>query len=379
MSYIKIEIVLSALLLFFSLIFTSCEKDIDNPDGPKQEENDFYFGADLSAVNMVEDYGAVYKDSGIVRDPFAIFKNHGCEVVRVRLFHNPDSKDGYSQLYKPGYCGLKDVSKSIQRAKDLGMKVCLDLHYSDTWADPANQKIPEAWKSLNLNLMKDSLYNYTLSVLEYLKNKNLTPEMIQLGNEINPGMLLPVGETDVSLAVILNSGIKAVRDFSLTSEIKPEIIIHYADNAGAVWRFTNLIKSGVTDFDIMGISYYDQWAKIKFNELATVIKQLKMNFTQEVMIVETGYQWTNTSRDGKVYNTQIELNGYPVSKTGQFNYLRDLTQTVITAGGKGIFYWEPAWVNSSLGYGQETNSLFDFNSNVNQGINFMNYAYTFKK
>jgi arabinogalactan endo-1,4-beta-galactosidase len=379
MSYFKVEIILSAIFLIFSLTLISCDNEIDNPDGPKQEENDFYFGADLSSVNMVEDYGAVYKDSGIVRDPFTIFKNHGCEVVRVRLFHNPDSKDGYSQLYKPGYCGLKDVSKTIQRAKDLGMQVCLDLHYSDTWADPANQKIPEAWKGLNLNIMKDSLYNYTLAVLEYLKDKSLTPEMIQLGNEINPGILLPVGETEASLAVLLNSGIKAVRDFSTTSEIKPEIIIHYADNAGAVWRFTNLINSSVTDFDIMGISYYDQWAKIKFNELASVIKQLKMNFTQEVMIVETAYQWTNTSRDGKVYNTQIELNGYPVSKTGQFNYMRDLTQTVITAGGKGIFYWEPAWVNSSLGYGQETNSLFDFNSNVNQGINFMNYAYTFKK
>lgn len=368
-------------IVFFFIVFTqliafSCDQENDDPD-PTPTDNDFYFGADLSSVNMVEDFGAVYKDSGMVRDPFIIFKNHGCKIVRVRIFHNPDAKGGYSEYLRPGYCGLADATKTIKRAKDAGMEVCLDFHYSDTWADPANQIIPKAWQGLSLDILKDSLYNYTLSVLNSLKNQNLTPEMVQIGNEINPGMLLPTGGTTTALTTLLNSGIKAVRDFSETSEIKPKIIIHYADNAGAVSRFTNLKNAGVTDFDIMGISYYDQWASITFAGLTSVIRQLKTQFTQDVMVVETYYQWTNTSRDGKIYTTQIQLNGYPVTKIGQLNYMKTLTQHVIAAGGSGIMYWEPAWVNSSLGFGQEITSFFDFNSNVMTGIDYMNYNYNF--
>jgi arabinogalactan endo-1,4-beta-galactosidase len=361
-------------ILIFSCFLFSCDQAKENPT---PVTNDFYFGADLSAVNMVENFGAVYKDNGTVLDPFVIFKNHGCNVVRVRLFNNPDAKDGYSQYYKPGYCGLNDVARTIMRAKNAGMKVCLDFHYSDTWADPANQKIPQAWKDLSLPVLKDSLYNYTFSVLNSLKNQNLTPEMVQIGNEINPGMLLPLGGTTESLATLLNGGIKAVRNFSATSSIKPKIIIHYADNAGAVSRFQTLINAGVTDFDIMGISYYDQWANITFSGLTQVISQLKTKFSRKVMVVETFYQWTNTSRDGKVYNTQIQFNGFPVTKAGQYDYMKSLTQNVISAGGSGVFYWEPAWINSTLGYGQETNALFDFDGNVLPGIDFMNYPYVF--
>lgn len=364
--------------LIFSGILFSCDKSGDNQ---KKDTNPpktiFYFGADLSSVNMVEDFGALYKDSSIVRDPFAIFKNHGCNLVRVRLFNNPDAKDGYSQYYKPGYCGLTDVAKTIQRAKNVGMEVCLDFHYSDTWADPANQKIPLAWKELSLNVLKDSLYNYTISVLNQLKEQNLTPEIVQLGNEIDPGILLPIGNTTSALAVLLNSGIKAVRNFSATSTVKPKIIIHYADNAGAVSRFEALTTAGVTDFDIIGISYYDQWTKINFAGLASVIKQLKSKFVRDVMVVETDYQWTNISRDGKVYTTQLQLNGFPVSKEGQYDYLKTLTQQIISAGGSGIIYWEPAWIKSSIGWGLEIQSMFDFDGNVLPGIDFMNYSYKY--
>lgn len=367
------------IVLIMLLVIVSCDKNSgDLIDDQEKYDSLFCFGADMSSVNMVEDYGAVFKDSGLVRDPFTIFKNHGCELVRVRIFHNPDAKGGYSEYYKPGYCGLNDVTKTIQRAKEAGMEVCLDFHYSDTWADPSKQIIPLAWQGLSLEILKDSLYNYTLSVLTSLNNQNLTPEMVQLGNEINPGILLPIGGSNSSLAILLNSGIKAVRDFSEISVIKPKIIIHYADNANAVSRFTNLKNAGVTDFDIMGISYYDQWATITFSELSAVIRQLKTAFTQEVMIVETAYQWTNISRDGVVYTTQIQLNGFPVTKIGQSNYMKTLTQYVINAGGSGIIYWEPAWVNSSLGYGWETNSFFDFNANVVPAINYMNYSYSFK-
>jgi len=116
-------------ILFISFFLFSCDKvdpivDPDNEDPIETPDTTkFYFGADLSAVNMVEDFGAVYKDSGKVSDPFVLFEKYGCNVVRVRLFHNPDAKDGYSQYYKPGYCGLKDVTKTIQRAKGKSVSI----------------------------------------------------------------------------------------------------------------------------------------------------------------------------------------------------------------------------------------------------------------
>jgi arabinogalactan endo-1,4-beta-galactosidase len=177
---------------------------------------------------------------------------------------------------------------------------------------------------------------------------------------------------------LLNSGIRAVRDFSRTSSIKSKIIIHYADNQNAVWRFTNLKNAGVIDYDIIGISYYDQWAAIKFAGLTSVIKQLKNQFSQEVMIVETAYQWTNNSRDGVVYTKQVQLNGYPVTADGQYQYLKALTQVIIDGGGSGIIYWEPAWIKSSLSWGQEIQSMFDFDGNVLPSLNYMNCNYTFK-
>ena len=147
----------------------------------------FSMGVDLSYVNQVEDYGGVYKDSGQVKDVFAIMKAHGANTVRVRLWHTP----GWIGNLNNGklYYDLYGTEKTIRRAKDLGMAVNLDIHYSDRWADPAHQETPAAWKNLSIDILKDSVYNYTLAVLNYLKSKNLVPEMVQVGNETNSGML----------------------------------------------------------------------------------------------------------------------------------------------------------------------------------------------
>lgn len=176
-------------------LFFSChkEKTADNDDKRVVYAwNDFAMGADLSYVNQIQDYGGIYKDSGNVADPYLIFKNHGANVVRVRLWHNPK----WVGTITGGklYSDLKDAEKTISRAKQAGMAILLDFHYSDIWADPDHQSIPEAWKSLDLTTMADSLYQYTLSTLNYLKAKNLTPEMVQIGNEINTGLLWPVGQ-----------------------------------------------------------------------------------------------------------------------------------------------------------------------------------------
>jgi arabinogalactan endo-1,4-beta-galactosidase len=310
-------------------------------------------------------------------------------VVRVRLWHNPQ----WQQALNNGkmYSDLYDVERTMQRAKAAGMAVSLDIHYSDTWADPANQTTPAAWAGLSLNVLKDSVYNYTLAVLNYFKSKNLTPEMIQVGNENNNGMLWPVGKiTNNNFApfcTLLKSGIKAVRDFSATATIKPQIILHVAQLQDAGWWCTNVITNGgVTDFDIIGLSHYSKWSTV--NSMADItanISNLKTAYGKKVMVVETGYPFTTQSADS--YNNLIDgtaaVTGYPITAEGQLNYMKDLTQAIIAGGGTGIMYWEPAWITSPLkdlwgtGSSWENMCLFDYSNNTLPAIDYMTYPYKF--
>jgi arabinogalactan endo-1,4-beta-galactosidase len=350
--------------------------------------NVFVMGADLSYVNEVQDYGGVYKDSGLVKDPFAIFKSHGTNLVRVRLWHNPQwlapltGGKLYSNLY--------DVEKTIQRAKASGMAVNLDIHYSDTWADPGTQTMPAAWNGLSAAILKDSVYNYTFAVLNYLKSKNLVPEMIQIGNETNQGILWPTGKVISNnftpFCDLLKSGIKAVRDFSITSSIKPQIILHVAQLQNADYWTTGITTGGVTDFDVLGVSHYSKWSSVNtMADIKNAISSLKSKFGKKVMIVETSYPFSAGNADGyaNVIGGDTPVAGYPVSIDGQYQYMKDLTQAVISGGGSGIMYWEPAWITSSLhdlwgtGSSWDNNTLFDFTGNSLAGMEYMTYSYQF--
>ncbi len=352
----------------------------------------FSMGADLSYVNEIEASTGVYKMDGRQTDPFVIFKSIGTNTVRVRLWHNPEWKKAVTggKLYSDLY----DAEKTISRAKEQGMAVNLDLHYSDDWADPAQQATPAAWSGLPLNVLKDSVYNYTLAVLNYLKSKNLVPEMIQVGNETNSGMLWPAGKVNAesdfaNFGLLLNSGIKAVRDFSVSSAIKPKIILHVAQLQNAdSWAGNVIAKGGVTDFDIIGVSHYYKWSTINdMTEIGKSIALLKTKYQKDVMIVETAFPWTSKNADGYsniFYTNESTILGYPLSPEGQQNYLKDLIKTVALNGGKGVMYWEPAWITSNLfdrwgtGSSWENNTFFDFNGNLFSGCNYMMWPYEFK-
>jgi arabinogalactan endo-1,4-beta-galactosidase len=391
----------SAFVLVVLIASTSCKKSNTTPGGdttppPTVPERVFYtpaqfvMGADLSYVNQVQDYGGVFKDSGAVKDPFTIFKLHGANTVRVRLWHNPS----WTGPLNGGkfYSDLADVEKTIQRAKNAGMSVNLDFHYSDEWADPGNQKMPAAWStSLSLNDLKDSVYNYTLRVLNHLKSKNLTPEMVQVGNETNQGMLFNTGKVVSNnwapFAELLKSGIKAVRDFSLTSTIKPQIILHVAKMSDADYFANGVINvGGATDFDILGISHYYIWSTINaMGDITTRIRDLKTKYGKKVMIVETSYPWTSVGADGynNIFSGSTSVPGYDITKEGQLKYLKDFTQAIIAGGGSGIMYWEPAWITSGLrdkwgtGSSWENNTLFDFSGNALPAIDYMTVKYNF--
>lgn len=289
------------------------------------------------------------------------------------------------------YSDLKDVEKTIQRAKNAGMAVNLDLHYCDRWANPGRQDIPAAWAALSFNLLKDSVYRYTIEVLNYLKSKNLTPEMIQIGNETNQGMLFNSGKVVsnnwVPFGELLKSSIKAVRDFSAASSIKPQVIFHVAKLSDADYYANGVsVLGGVTDFDILGISHYYVYSTLtSLSDVSTMIRNLKTKYNKKIMIVETAYPWTSQGADA--YNNIISgsqgFTSYGVSKEEQYRYLKDFTQQVISGGGSGVMYWEPAWITSSLndsfgvGSSWENNAFFDFSGNALPAIDFMTYKYQF--
>jgi arabinogalactan endo-1,4-beta-galactosidase len=347
---------------------------------PAQE---FYLGADLSYVNEMEDCGAVYKDNGQAKDPYAIFAGHGCDLVRLRLWHTPAWYDQLNEGRR--YSDLADVRRSIQRAKNQGMKVLLDFHLSDNWADPAKQVIPQAWNAVvdDLPVLKDSLYNYIYRTLTSLQTDGLLPEMVQIGNETNKGILLSQAVNDAGWVLewdrnsqLFNAAIRAVRAVETETGSQIEVVIHAAgpDNAG--WIFDQFIQNEVTDFDIMGISYYWAWHKpATIASTGEIIESLRAKHPgYEVMIVETGYIWTTEGQDqANNIISEVHPDYSPAGPDAQRRWLVDLSEEVKVSGGLGVIYWEPAWVSTSCftqwgqGSHQEHAAFFDFDHNVLPG------------
>jgi arabinogalactan endo-1,4-beta-galactosidase len=347
-------------------------------------------GADLSYVNQILDFGGTYSDSGVVTDPYQIFRNNGANVVRFRLFHTPTwTKEIYGDEGTQYYHDYHDVKLGIERVKSLGFEVCLDFHYSDNWADPGKQVPPSAWNGLNLEQMHDSIYNYTFTTLSNLDIAGLMPEFVQIGNEINPGFVLPLGNrwngNEQNCAYLLNAGIQAVRNVAENSSIDTEIIIHIAQPENAVNWLVGMDDAGLTDYDIIGLSYYYQWSDVDIKNLSNYVYLLKGDYGKDVMVVETAYPWTTGYFDNynNIIRTDRLLAEYPATEEGQYEYLVKLTQEIIDGGGRGIFPWEPAWISSNMktqwgqGSAWECNTLFDFYGNVIKGMHYMTYPYKF--
>lgn len=378
------------LLFFFAFclfFMTYCKDQPDKAGDPLSQELPgwlvFSRGVDLSYVNEIEDFGGVYSDSGEIRDPFRIFRDHGANTVRVRLWHDPQWVGELTggKLYSD----LADAAKTIERAKANDMAVCLDIHYSDTWADPDHQEIPEAWKDLTLDELCDSVYGYTMSVLQTLSSEGLTPEMVQVGNETNGGMLHPLGKVEngnwTPFGKLLNAGIRAVRDFSVTSEVKPLIILHVAQYQNARWWIDRVVNDAkVNNFDILGISHYSKWSTIsQFSAITAITSEIRTKYGKRVMVVETACPWTGGDADqyGNIFGPADSIPGFPLTREGQLEYLKALMQAIISGGGTGCMYWEPAWITSPMcdkwgtGSAWDNCTLFDFQGNTLSSIDFL--------
>lgn len=365
------------------------EPDNTIPEKVFYTPDTFVMGADLSYLNEILDHGGVFFDSGTIQDPYRIFADYGANVARFRLFHHPVwTREKYGLQGTQMYQDLNDVIRGMSRAKAQGMQLCLDFHYSDTWADPAHQIIPDAWKDLDIMTLKDSVYQYTFHVLKKLDSLGLMPEFVQTGNEINPGFLLPAGDrwkNTQNFILLMNAAISAVRDAGALSAKIPKIILHIAQPENALNWFQGLNEKGMKDFDIIGVSYYYIWSDVPLANISNYVSVLKRDYGKEVMVMETAYPWTLDNADNypNIIDTTKILADYPPSPEGQYKYLTTLTQEIIDGGGAGIFYWEPGWVSSSMktqwgtGSAWDCNALFDFQGEVLPAIGFMTYPYRF--
>lgn len=369
-------------LIIISLMLLACNSTSNsNDDAINPNTVAFYYGADLSYVNEMEDCGAVYKDkNGHVTDVYQIFKNEGANIIRIRLWHNPTWTN---------YSNLEDVKVSIQRAKSKGMRVLLDFHYSDTWADPNHQQIPAAWiDSINdTNALGILLYEYTYDTLNLLANQNLLPDMVQIGNEINP-MILQDGELQWPInwernSHLINQGIQAVRDISIEKNKTIEIMLHIAQPENGLWWFEQALQNNVTDFDWIGLSYYPIWSTYTLDNVGNALNTLKNTYNKKIMVVETAYPFTMTDMDtaNNILNEDAIIAGFPATQQGQLDYLNQLTTIIKNAGGEGLIYWEPAWVSTGCStlWGQGSHwdnaTLFDHNNQATLGLTFYNIVF----
>ena len=368
------------LLSFLSILLLSCstEKEANNDTTilPETTESEFYLGADLSYVNEMENCGVTYKNKdGDSEDVFKIFADGGNNLVRVRLWHNPTWTN---------YSNFEDVEKTIQRAKNTNTKVLLDFHYSDDWVDPEKQEIPKAWLPVvdNLPVLGDSIYNYTYRILDKLSRKNLLPEMVQVGNEINLMILQKDNNANAMdwsrNSYLINKGIKAVRDLSSAKNKNIEVMLHIAQPENGVWWFKEANENGVTDFDWIGLSYYPNWSQYTIQNVTPVLKSLIDTYNKKLMIVETAYPFSllNADSANNILGTDALISGYDATQVGQLKYLLDLKTAIKNAGGSGLVYWEPAWVsnNCSTRWGQGSHwdnaTLFDANYKPTLGFDF---------
>ncbi|GGK93872.1 hypothetical protein Sme01_58430 [Sphaerisporangium melleum] len=320
-------------------------------------------GADVSSLAKSEAYGGgYYGTDGVRRDALSVLRSSGADYARLKVWVSP--ADGYNDK--------AHVLTMARRIKALGMRLLVDFHYSDRWADPGTQTKPRAWASLPFAQLKQAVYDHTYDVLNGLRAQGTTADMVQIGNEINDGMLWEEGRASADfgrLAELLNAGSDAVRAVSSATKV----VIHLAEggnNSLFRWYFDNATSRGVR-FDVIGASYYSYWHGTLAALQANLI-DIRTRYGKPVFVAETAYPFTTGNADqlGNIITAATPYPGYPATQAGQAAMFRDVISTARAAGALGVFYWEPTWTavagngwdpaDPSSGNGWENQALFDF-------------------
>lgn len=340
-------------------------------------------GGDLSGLAKNEAYGATYADAdGTPGDAVEILADAGMNLGRLKVWVDP--ADGWNEK--------ADVVASAKRITDAGLELLVDFHYSDRWTDPGAQGVPAAWKDFTPEQLAVAVHDHTRDVLDALAAEGITADYVQVGNEINPGMLWPWGQTwDVdtsdgvtgaqwdNLASFLTAGATAVREVS----DETQVILHLTNInngiGGLTWWFDEVTARSVP-FDLVGLSYYGYWHG-SLADLQEAVTTLSDRYDRDVLVVETAYPFT-LEDDSPAWENVIDLPtelvaGYPATPQGQAAALRAVQDAVASApGGRGIgtVYWEPAWTavegngwdpaDPSSGNAWENQALFDLDGRL---------------
>lgn len=306
--------------------------------------DDFIFGMDASSLLVEEKSGVKYYDfEGNEQDPLKTFADSGINFIRLRVWNDPYDENGNG--YGGGNNDLPTAIELGKRATEYGMRVMIDYHYSDFWADPKRQHAPKAWEGMSVEEKSSALYDFTKDSLTQLLDAGVDVGMIQIGNEINYGMS---GETKLENVIeLLKSGSKAIREVSEDYEKDIDIVVHYTriTAKGDVLTLVEKLVNAELDFDMIGMSYYPFWDG-GMDNMSRVLELIQERYGKKAFLAETSYCYTTEDGDGSGNSlTEKDLvDGYPASPEGQATILHDICQYVTNVGGIGIFYWEGAWI-----------------------------------
>jgi arabinogalactan endo-1,4-beta-galactosidase len=349
------------------LFFVSCN-NAQEPINDFPKNSHLMYGGDFSIMKKLEDLGGQYKLNGEVKEGFQIFNENGYTWCRLRLFHTPN-------LEGPVCNNLEYTIALAQKARQFGFKIFLNFHYSDTWADPGKQFIPKAWENLAFETLTDSVFQYTKTVMQKMKSAGVFPEMVQIGNEINNGILWPQGKLWESngnarwdeLTDLLKAGIRGVKAVEGGENVP--VMIHAATGGNLVESdnfYKNILQRGV-EFDVIGLSYYPWWHGT-FEDLEKNLEFLSNKYEQEISVVETAYYANGWYPEPGEHIYDIQP--YPPTEQGQFDFLTELNERLqkfpkVTS----VYYWKPDGLDIP---GSEIpflgRSLFNRNGNALKGI-----------
>jgi arabinogalactan endo-1,4-beta-galactosidase len=311
--------------------------------------SDYAIGADLSFLKQAEDHGTVFRDGGQPKPGLQIFKDHGYNWIRLRVFHTPTRLPN----------SLDYTLALAKEAKKRGFKFLLDFHYSDTWADPGKQFIPKAWEGKSHQELVQSVFEYSRDTIAAFREAGVMPEMVQVGNEITHGMLWPDGKLPEhwdNFAELVKAGIKGV-EAGAGEGTRPRIMIHIdrgGDLKGTRDFFEHLNKYEVK-FDVIGQSYYPWWHG-SLLDLRDNLQFMAEQYGKDIIVVEAAYNWRPAEYREKPPP-------FPETPEGQKEFLEEVNLAVLATPhnlGRGVFWWEPAVAplrNSRGMFDTESNAL----------------------
>jgi len=336
------------IFLLISTFLIACSSD--NQEITPTET--FIKAADMSFLPLIEAEGVLFKNKeNNTEDALQTLKNAGCNTIRIRLWHTPESATS----------SFNEVKSFCQRVRNKGLKIWLCVHYSDTWADPGHQQKPQAWENLTFQQLKIEFENYTATIAAELK-----PEIMQIGNETNSGFLFPEGNlmtNETQFLTLLAAGASKIRTHSPATKI----MLHYAGIEGANWFFS---KTTAIDFDYIGLSYYPIWHGKNLSLLEETIKTLGTTHQKKVCIAETAYPFTynwNDWTNNIIGSSDQILPNFEATPLGQKNYLLQIQNSIKSSKfGAGFCYWGAEWVafrgnQATNGSSWENQALWDFN------------------